>query len=324
MMRQLQIWKLILQSIDEGVPVMLLYVLESKGSSPGRQGFFMAVNASGDMEGSIGGGIMEHKFVETAKEKLRATSDELRAASLKKQVHDKSATANRSGMICSGEQTIWLYPVKKEEAVVVKQMVTSLEENKNGTLLLSPSGIAFNETVPVKDAELRFNSEEDWVYTEKTGHKNVLYIIGGGHCSLALAKLMQPMGFYIQVFDDREGLKTMLENEAAHEKQVIDNYTLLKDLVVPGQNHYVVVMTFGYRTDDTAIKALLDKSFKYIGVLGSKKKMETLFAEYRAEGIEEALLQRIHTPIGLSINSQTPEEIAVSIAAQIINIKNQP
>ena len=72
-MKNIATWKLISNSLDKGIAVMLLYVLESMGSSPGRQGFFMAVNAKADMEGSIGGGIMEHKFVEMAKERLKAT-----------------------------------------------------------------------------------------------------------------------------------------------------------------------------------------------------------------------------------------------------------
>src|SRR5258705_9297852 len=107
-------WELILESLQQNIPVMLLYVLESSGSSPGRQGFFMAVNANGEMEGSIGGGMMEHKFVEMAREKLKAqgTRDKEQGTSLKKQVHDKSATKNQSGMICSGEQTILLYVVQ--------------------------------------------------------------------------------------------------------------------------------------------------------------------------------------------------------------------
>src|SRR5258707_3662856 len=111
MTKAIQIWKLISNSLAANIPVMLLYVLESTGSSPGRQGFFMAVNANGEMEGSIGGGIMEHKFVEMAKEKLLAVSHELLAAGIKKQIHDKSVAKNQSGMICSGEQTILLYPV---------------------------------------------------------------------------------------------------------------------------------------------------------------------------------------------------------------------
>src|ERR1043165_1596774 len=112
MQKQLQVWNLINKSLGKNIPVMLLYVLESKGSSPGRQGFFMAVNAKGDMQGSIGGGIMEHKFVEMAREQLRVVSDELRAPDLRKQVHNKSAAKNQSGMICSGEQTIFLFKLK--------------------------------------------------------------------------------------------------------------------------------------------------------------------------------------------------------------------
>ncbi len=321
-MRNSNTWKLITTSLQNGIPVMLLYVLESKGSSPGRQGFFMVVNANGEMEGSIGGGIMEHKFVEKAKEQLRAASYELRAGTLKKQVHDKSAAADQSGMICSGEQTIWLYPVKKEDGAATGQLIHSLEENKNGTLTLSPGGLSFEETIPKKDFEFEFESEVSWRYKEKTGYKNKLFIIGGGHCALSLSRLMQPMDFYIHVYDDRKELNTMLANEAAHEKHIVDDYAVLGQLVPSGNAHYVVIMTFGYRTDDVALKALLDKKYQYIGVLGSKKKMEILFADYRKQGISEEVLQRIHTPIGLAINSQTPEEIAVSIAAEIIKVKN--
>ena len=84
----LKTWNLIWQSLERTVPVMLLYVLESKGSSPGRRGFFMAVNAKGEMEGSIGGGIMEHKFVELAKERLRTReiTNEKAFGNIRKQV----------------------------------------------------------------------------------------------------------------------------------------------------------------------------------------------------------------------------------------------
>src|SRR3954471_20538090 len=100
MQKQLQTWQFIHRSLQTETSVMLLYVLESLGSSPGRQGFFMAVNMEGNMQGSIGGGIMEHKFVEMAMEKLKKDDREWL---VKKQVHDKSASKNQSGMICSGE-----------------------------------------------------------------------------------------------------------------------------------------------------------------------------------------------------------------------------
>ena len=303
---------------------MLLYVLESRGSSPGRQGFLMAVNAKAEMAGSIGGGIMEHKFVEMAKEQLKAqgTRDKEQGGLLKKQIHDKSAGADQSGMICSGEQTILLYPVKVKDAETVQRIISSIEQFKNGTLTLSPSGIGFEDRVPGKDLEYNFIAENDWLYKEKTGYKNQLFIIGGGHCALAFSKLMRAMDFYITLFEERVGLNTLEENEFAHEKITVDDYTALSNLIPAGPSQYVVIMTFGYRTDDIALRALLDKNFTYLGVLGSKKKMEKLLAGYRNEGVSAETLQRIHSPIGLDISSRTPAEIAVSIAAEIITVKN--
>lgn len=300
------------KSLAQQVPVMLLYVLQSTGSSPGRQGFFMAVNAAGDMEGSIGGGIMEHKFVEMAKERLLQPEE----PAIKKQYHNKSAPANQSGMICSGEQTILLYQVSPSDAAAIQNIM-----NGNGTLQLSPQGIRFFPEAPPYDY---YFSEKEWVYREKLGYRSHLHIIGGGHCSLALSQLMHCLDFYIHVYDDRPRIKTLLNNTWAHKKTTVAHYSQLADMVPSGEQQYVVVMTVGYRTDDIAIRALWDKSFRYFGILGSKSKMDKMFEVYIAEGIPAEKLQRMHAPIGLTIHSQTPEEIAVSIAAEIIRVKNHP
>jgi len=321
--RSLKIFQLISNSLQENIPVMLLYVLESNGSSPGRQGFFMAVNEQGEMEGSIGGGIMEHKFVEMAKEKLvEDARHKEQGTSIRKQIHDKSAAKNQSGMICSGEQTILLYRVEVGDKPVIQKIISSQKQHKNGTLTLSPGRIDFSENTPEKDFDFIMNSEEDWLYKEKTGYKNQLFIIGGGHCALALSKLMSSMDFYIHLFDNRAELKTMEENDFVHEKKIVEEYTDITPLVQEGANNYVVIMTFGYRTDDLALRALLNKNFKYLGLLGSKIKVEKMFNDYKKEGVSAGWLQQIYTPIGLAIKSQTPEEIAVSIAGEIIKIKN--
>lgn len=319
-MKSIKTWKLIRNSMEYKIPVMLLYVLESSGSSPGRQGFFMAVNANAAMEGSIGGGMMEHKFVEMVKEKLRDSSSA--GTDIKKQIHDKSAAKNQSGMICSGEQTILLHTLQPADLDPVKNIIRSLEQHQNGALSLSPAGIHFNSDAPELDYSFFMPSKGEWLYVEKTGYKNNLYIIGGGHCALALSRLMRSMDFYIRVYDDRADLKTMDENDAAHEKYSIESYEKIVASIPEGSNAFIVIMTFGYRSDDTAIRSLLGKNYKYVGVLGSQTKINKLFEEYRKEGIDENWLQQIHTPIGLNIHSQTPEEIAVSIAAEIIRVKN--
>lgn len=318
MEKQLRIWRLILESLENNIGVILLYVLESSGSSPGRKGFFMAVNAAGEMEGSVGGGMMEYKFTEMAKDKLLHDEHEL---SVRKQMHDKTAAKNQSGMICSGEQTIFLYRVQQEEKMHVGNIIDCLVLNKNGLLQLSPEGLLFSSAIPVADYSYSFRDEQEWLYQEKLGYKNRLYIIGAGHCSLALSRMMRGMDFYITLYDDRQDLKTFLENEYVHEKFLLTDYSECKERI-PAGNHYVVVMTVGYRTDDIVIKSLLNKQFTYFGVLGSKKKLAKMFSDYRQQGIAENMLQQIHSPVGIAINSQTPEEIAVSIAAEMISVKN--
>lgn len=322
MNKQLQVWQLINRCLQEEIPVMLLYVLESFGSSPGRAGFCMAVSADGQLQGSIGGGIMEHKFVELAKDKLRLAEY---CKDIYKQVHDKSSLQFQSGMICSGEQTNFLYRVIKEDIEAVSEIIRCFECYDTGKLRLSPKGIQFFPG-PAEEI-IEFNQQDentnDWIYEEQVGFKNNLYIIGGGHCSFALSEVASRMDFYIHVYDNRCDLNTFSKNEYAHKKTIIKNYADIQPLIPEADNTYVVVMTMGYRTDDVVIRSLLNKKFRYFGVLGSQKKMEKMISDYLEEGISENILKKIHAPIGLPINSQTPQEIAISIAAEIIKVKNE-
>ncbi len=316
----MNVWEFINQKQSASIDVILLYVLESKGSSPGRQGFNMAVAADGAFFGTIGGGIMEHKFVEMARAKLKKAND---PTGVYKQVHDKSAAKDQSGMICSGEQTIFLYQLQQEDAKEVALLIKSLNENKNGTLQLSSTGILFSEKIPSQNFYFEQKDDEQFLFIEKTGYKNILHIIGGGHCALALSKLMRDMDFYIQLYDEREGLNTMMENNFVHQKKLLSSYNELGSFVESGENVYVVIMTFGYRSDDIALRSLLKKQFKYIGLLGSKNKINKMVIDYRKENIDETLLQKVHAPIGVQIKSQSTTEIAVSIAAEIIAVKNK-
>jgi len=316
----MKVWQYIQQKKQLSIRVILLYVLESKGSSPGRQGFKMAVASDGTFCGTIGGGIMEHKFVELAKSKLALPIDEPQVV---KQVHDKSAVKNQSGMICSGEQTIFVYEIQQSNLKDIDRLIHSLNNHKNGTLEITINNLLFSDNIPKQPFRLDIAEDNNnFTLIEKTGYKNILHIIGGGHCALALSELMYKMDFYIHVYDERHGLNTMEENRYAHEKHIVDSYSQLKNLLQNGPNVYVVIMTFGYRTDDVAVRSLLGKSFKYIGLLGSKKKIEKMFEEYQQEKISTGLLEKIKAPIGIFIKSETVQEIAVSIAAEIIAEKN--
>ena len=320
MARNLQTWFFIQQNLELEIPVVLLYVLKSLGSSPGREGFCMAVNQKGDLAGSVGGGIMEHKFVEMAKDMLQIANAQV---SIHRQIHDKSAPKQQSGMICSGEQTILIYPVKNSDFEAIGRLNAAFENGKTGIITLKTEGIEFELSQTSLNAESNIISENEWYYKTSIGNMPHLHIVGGGHCALAFSKIMAMMDFYIHLYETRPELNTLTNNQFAHEKLVVSDFSQLSELIPENVNEFVVIMSFGYRTDDQAIRALKDKKFAFLGVLGSKKKIEKMMADYRQEGFDENWLTSIYAPVGLYIKSQTPEEIAISIAAQIIAVKNK-
>ena len=311
-------WQFIVEEKKCGNKVVLLYVVQSAGSSPGRQGFKMAVSNSGKMCGSIGGGIMEHKFVEMAKEELNSGIEKI---SLHLQVHHKDAGQNRSGMICSGEQTLLICPVNSNDIEPIESLIKAEALYKNGTLKISNEGIHYLEDIPAND--FHFNSSETgFTYLEKTGYKFHLHIIGGGHCALALSRLFSSMDFFITVYDDRKGLNTIEENTYAHKIVLLKSYEEISEHIPEMPGNYVVIMTFGYRTDDTVIRALAHRRFEYFGVLGSTNKIGQMKREYEKEKLHIAMQDKMFAPAGIPIHSQSPKEIAISIAAQIISVKN--
>ncbi len=291
-------------------------VVESNGSSPGRQGFKMVVTEN-ELQGSIGGGIMEHKFVEQAKEILRKQTEEL---IVKKQIHSKNVSTNQSGMICSGEQTLAVYPVKEKDLHQIEKIVEALATHQPITFQFSEAGFLILNDDDLSSQKIFEQDNGSWKYTERIGYTNYLHIIGGGHVSLAFSKLMHDLNFHVTVYDDRIDLNTMQKNVFAHQKFLVDYENI--DQLIPDGNDFVVIMTFGYRTDGVVLRKLLNKRFRYLGLLGSKNKINKMLEELRNEGIADSVIQSIHAPVGMQINSQTPEEIAVSIAAEIIKIKN--
>jgi xanthine dehydrogenase accessory factor len=310
----LSIWKFILAKLSANENAILLCVLESEGSSPGRAGFKMAVATDGSFSGTIGGGIMEHKLVERAKSLLQKSETKVL---LQKQFHDKQAATDQSGMICSGSQLNAFVPVTAEHKKIVEDI---LSENIR-KIRISAGGFE----AAAKDTEegLRFNTDADWDYTEKTDNRPVLHIVGGGHVSLAVSELMSFVGFCVKVYDDRPALNTIEENIYADETIIIKSYEELSDHLIYSADDYIVIMTVGYRTDKIVLKQLLGKPLRYLGLMGSDHKINTLFNELRQEGILSESLARVAAPVGINILSKTTPEIAVSIAAEIIKEKNK-
>ena len=282
--------------------LVLMVVIANEGSSPGRKGFKMLVTKN-QMYGTVGGGIMEHKLVEYAESLLDKPTFE---PFIKHQIHDKSAPKDQSGMICSGQQTIAFYDIATDFLPLAEQILTEKE------FKITYNNLGIN--IP--------SSNTEWSFMETTSLAQKVYIIGGGHVGLALSEVLSRMDFEIHMLDHRENLNTMEQNNFIHSKQTIE-FEEIGKYIPEGNNIYVVIMSFGYRTDDIIIRQLINKNFLYIGMLGSKEKIATLFQNMIADGFDKDKIARVYAPIGIDIKSETTQEIAISVAAQLIRVKNQ-
>ena len=313
----MKFWQHLLSKLRDSQNVYLLTVIENIGSSPGRKGFKMLVCEDGFIFGSIGGGVMEFSLVEETKKLLQHGDLKI---FLKKQIH-QGYKQDGSGMICSGEQTVVFHPLNANYVSLIEGILNCLQGNTKGTLKLRPTSIDFSNEVLEDKFEYKITSSQDWVFKEHIGFKSTLYIVGGGHVSVAVSELFVPLGFHVVVFDNRENLNTIELNTSAHQKLIID-FNEIVNYISEGSESYVAIMTNKYTDDKLVLSKLIKNSYAYIGVLGSAAKLETMWGVLQKEGVTAAELNIVHAPIGLAIKSQTPHEIAVSIAAQIIKIKN--
>jgi xanthine dehydrogenase accessory factor len=296
-----------------------MIVVNSEGSSPGRPGFKMLVSSTGDLNGSIGGGIMEYNLVEQARKKLKEKDLSI---NIIRQFHNDESYNDRSGMICSGSQTMTLIPLIGKDQEIIYSILESIKDLKDYLLHISPNGLII---IPGKRNDKNnlflFNNEMDWYYEENLNQKDLIYIIGGGHVGLALSRIMSILNFYIIVIDNRPEIDTIKKNNYANEK-IIVSYDSIENYIKEGDNNYVVIMTFGHEADELILRKLMNKRFRYLGMMGSPQKIKQIFDNLINDEIPEEELNIVHAPIGIQINSHTPEEIAISIAAEIIKIKN--
>ncbi len=315
----MNIWNYILKTIRDNKKLILLYVLDSKGSSPGRKDFALAIREDGGFMGTIGGGIMEHKLVELAKELLIKNENKIL---IKKQYHNKENKNNQSGMICSGEQTIAFIPMDFSCNVQMNQLENALENNIPFSFRINSERFSISLILPEKEDSFLFENENNWEFNSTINKKEKIHIFGAGHVGLALSQILSLMDFYIAIYDDRASLNTFESNSFADEKQIIDYNNVLEQIKI-NKNDYIVLVTFSYRSDKLLLEQLYKEKYKYIGMMGSEGKIKNLYEELKKQGIREEELSHVYAPIGMPIYSKTTQEIAVSIAGEIIKIKNK-
>jgi xanthine dehydrogenase accessory factor len=202
------------------------------------------------------------------------------------------------------------------EAQIIDEAVKVIKQGKPKRLHMSLTAKEAEEEGMICGGELE-------VFIEPILTSPTLYIFGGGHVSLPLAKMGKLLGFKIAVIDDRAEFASA---DRFPEADIIlaEDFSKSFPQLKIDKSSYIVIVTRGHQHDEIVLEWAVGTPAKYVGMIGSKTKNETIFSHLMAKGITNQQLERVHAPIGLKIEAQTPEEIAVSILAEVIKVRRSP
>ena len=310
------IWKKIREHILKQNWVLLYIVLDSEGSSPGRPRFKMMVSEDGSSYGSVGGGQMEYEIQQASKHFRRKATN---GPHLFEKIHNQGGEKIQDGSICGGIQKIAAIFLGEKELKIIDKIIAVYNSGK-GYLQISNAGFDFfDDTEMPRNVIFEAGSKNLWFYKENLPLIKSMYVVGGGHVGRAIARQMDLLGFRIAILDNRAELN--LDDYTAFDITIAD-YENISEYIPEDKHHYVVIATAGHAFDHLVLEKLIMKNYAYLGMLGSRTKVNHIFDKLRASGISESRIERVRAPVGLPIQSRSPAEIAVSIAAEIIQLSN--
>ena len=305
--------------ISENKNSMLVTVVAGRGSIPRKAGAYMVVGEDGRVTGTIGGGNLEYQATLMGQKLLAEKKNYLHEYNLGQ---EKSAEL---GMACGGNATVLFYFVDaREDAAWIRQMEEAEEKREafwilmpleEGNIKILPEFQTFAHQSVTEIDGARF-------YAEQFSYDGKVYIFGGGHLAQELVPVLSHLGFRCIVSDDREEFTKPELFPGAEEIRLID-FGKLEETFTIHPEDYIVVVTRGHLCDTDAERFGLKTPAGYIGVVGSRKKTKFVTDKLLAEGFTEEQLERVTAPIGIEIGSETPAEIAISIAAQLIEVRSK-
>lgn len=326
------VFESILENLAQGRAVVRAAVMKSAGSTPRGAGASMAVFPDGSIVGTIGGGLVEEASIRAGVRVLETGVSTIRSFDLTGQ------DAASQGMVCGGEMTVLLDLMGPgvEQVSLVKEILRRYEAGRKsvlGTMLDEKGGVirrgvwALGDEQPSQWPEIRLSQTlrapvvqshgGGSLFLEPIAAIETVHFIGAGHVAQATARLAAILGFRVRVVDDRAEFANTRRFPDAHEVTVV---TSLADcLPAPlGPDDYLVIMTRGHLHDRDVLAQGLRTDAGYVGMIGSRKKKAAVYESLLGSGFTREDLNRVHCPIGLAIGAETPEEIAVSIMAEVI------
>ena len=301
-----------LAALGRGERVALCSILASSGSAPRGAGAKMAVFEDGSTLGTIGGGAVERLSGLRALEAMKSGKNELGSYAL------HPSDVNDIGMICGGEVTVYFQlfsPQETDGIAVLKRWREKLDESVDLWLLLVLDGERVKDFRVLTRGDIPQEQQE--LFTTRALWRDGRYIFGGGHVGCALVPVLAAVGFRVTMYDNREELAKP-ERYPAADEVIFGSFADISGKVTLTADDYAVVMTPGHQADHEILSQVLRSDATYIGCIGSRGKVAKTRERLRADGFTEAEIDRVHAPIGLPILAETPEEIAISIAAEMI------
>jgi xanthine dehydrogenase accessory factor len=342
----------LLQSIchllEEGEDLVMATIIDHSGSTPRSVGTKMVVRPDGAIIGSIGGGLAEFHAQKLAREVFKA------GKALTETVEFTGADAAATDqMICGGRLEMLLELILADPEILkeLKNLIVALQKGHKGFLIKSldtaggvvrrmewclvnndsvtqgtfpfPASLIStltNEAAKAKRS-LAVTIENKRFFVEPTMLPGTVYLFGAGHVSRPVAELANLVDFQTVVIDDRLEFANAERFPKADQLKVVPSFSQSFEGLEINRDSYVVIVTRGHLHDKTVLVQALKSDAGYIGMIGSKRKRDLVYQELLTKGFCQSDLERVHAPIGLAIGAETPEEIAVSIVAELIQTR---
>lgn len=323
------------QSLQAGQDVVLVTIIAGSGSTPRGAGARMWVLSDGTCQGTIGGGNVEHQAYLKAKELLESRESTTVGYNL-----GQKDTAN-IGMVCGGQVVVYFQFIAHEDQEsrgLVEEILVQCEREEDAWLIMDISeeqvwsmglytksgglkGMKLPDIEPLlKNKAIRVEMEGRLYYAEPIVKSGTVYVFGGGHVAQQLVPVLAHLDFKCVVLDDREDFANPEIFPDAAKTLICEFKDIFKSVTIT-KNDYVVIMTRGHMYDYLIQSQVLAKKPFYVGVMGSRQKIKFVTERLMADGYTREEIEACHMPIGTNIQAETPEEIAISIAGELIQTR---
>ncbi|MBU2551887.1 MAG: XdhC family protein [Proteobacteria bacterium] len=343
-MTQIRLAETITERLDRNEAVVVATIVGRQGSTPRPAGAKIVVPAAGNFVGTIGGGLFEARVVERARQVLARGRPAFMSFDLDyAEVGGKEeAPGGRLevflDLIEPGEADRMVFSAWHDELVAGRPafLVTAIQGNdpeplrvhhalihasgaRTGDLPVPPETVeaVLDEARAAGSTRVRTREETTWI-VEPAARAQTAYIVGAGHVSRPTAHVAAMTGFRVVVLDDRPEFAHAARFPDAARVRVVPGYErVLADFPVD-EDAFIVIVTRGHLHDKAALAQALKTPAGYIGMIGSRKKRDAIYQALIEEGFTPQDLDRVHSPIGLDIGAETPEEIAISIVSEMV------